>query len=116
MSKVSKIDSNPKRVNAVGSVKEQSEIFCADWLKSDVYRDWLEPVPENQHKAWCSVCNITLDCSNKELNKHAASTGHRTNLQNTTKRKSVIGQLIGKDVRLCQNCVNYTETQRATDK
>jgi hypothetical protein len=116
MSKVSKIDSNSKRVNAVGSVKEQSEIFCAEWSKIDMYKDWLEPVPENQHEAWCSVCNITLDCSRKELNKHAASTGHRTNLQNTKRRKSGLRQLIGKDERLCQNSVNCTETQRATEK
>lgn len=97
-------------------MKEESEIFCADWLKTDVYRDWLEPIPENQHKAWCSVCSITFDYSRKKLNEHAASTGHGTNLQNTKKRKSVRGHLIGKDVRLCRNSVNHTKTERVTDK
>jgi hypothetical protein len=63
MSKVLNIDTNRKRLNAMGSVKEQNEIVCAEWLKIDVCRDWLEPVPENQHKAWCSVCDITLECS-----------------------------------------------------
>ena len=27
-----------ERVNAVWAVKKESEIFCADWLKTDVYR------------------------------------------------------------------------------
>jgi len=87
------------------------------WLvKNWVYRDWLEPIPGNQHKAWCSVCGITFDYSRKELNEHAASTGHVTNFQNTKKRKSVRGHLIGKDVRLCRNSVNHTKIERVTDK
>jgi len=80
MSKVLKIDSTSEGVNAVWSVKRKVKLFCADWLKTDVYKDWLEPIPENQHKAWCSVRIITFDCSRKELNEHAASTGHGTNL------------------------------------
>jgi hypothetical protein len=97
-------------------VKEESEIFCADWLKTDVYKDWLEPIPENQHKAWCSVCSITFDCRRKELNEHAASTGRGTYLQTTKKKKSVRGHLIGKDVRLCRNFVDHTKTEKVTDK
>jgi len=85
----------------MGSVGNQSETFCVDWLKIDAFKDWLEPVADDQHKAWCSVCNITLDCSRSELSKHAASSGHQAALQNSRKRKSVIGQLIGKVMSKC---------------
>jgi len=78
------------------SVENHSETFSEDWLKIDTFKDWLERVPEDQHKARCSVCNITLDCSISELTKHDVCSGHQTAMQNSRKRKAVIGQLIGK--------------------
>jgi hypothetical protein len=108
MSKVLKINASPKSLNAVGSAENQSESFCADWLKINAFKDWLEPVAENEYKAWCSVCNVTLDSSRSELRKHADSTGHQTSIQNSRKRKSIIGQLIGK---VMSNCVMYMQAR-----
>ncbi|XP_069670599.1 uncharacterized protein [Periplaneta americana] len=96
MSKVLKIHTIPKSLNTMGSVENQHETFCDDLLKIDAFKDWLEPVPEDQYKALCSVCNVTLDCSRSELSKHAVCSGHQAALQNSRKRKAVIGQLIGK--------------------
>lgn len=76
----------------MGSVENERETFSEEWLKIDTFKDWLERVPEDQYKARCSMCNITLDCNISQLSKHAACSGH----QISRKRKAVIGQLIGK--------------------
>lgn len=80
----------------MGSVENETETFSEEWLKIDTFKDWLERVPEDQYKAKCSVCNITLDCSISQLSKHAGGSGHQTAIQNSRKRKAVVGQLIGK--------------------
>ncbi|PNF37392.1 hypothetical protein B7P43_G16019 [Cryptotermes secundus] len=96
MSKVFKVRSIPKIVEEMGSVETETEMFSEEWLKIDTFKDWLERVPGDQYKARCSVCNIVLDCSISQLSKHAACSGHQTTIQNSRKRKAVIGQLIGK--------------------
>lgn len=99
MSKVFKVHAIPKSVEVMGSVGTESEKFSEEWLKIDTFKDWLERVPGDEYKARCSICNIVLDSSISLLSKHASCSGHQT-IQNSRKRKAVIGQLIGKDV-LC---------------
>lgn len=106
MSKILKIRMSPKSLNAVASEENQSESFCADWLKIEGFKDWLEPMADNPYKAWCSVCNVTLDCSRIGLSKHAGSSEHQTSLQHSGKRKLVIGQIMGK---VMSDCVMYMQ-------
>lgn len=96
MSKVFKVRAIPKIVETMGSVETETETFSEEWLKIDTFKDWLERVPDDQYKARCSVCNVVLDCSVSQLSKHAGCSGHQTAMQNSRKRKAVIGQLIGK--------------------
>jgi hypothetical protein len=96
MSKVFKVQTIPKSVESMGSVETEIETFSEEWLKIDTFKDWLERVPGDLYKARCSVCNIVLDCSISQLSKHASCSGHQTAIQNSRKRKAVIGQLIGK--------------------
>jgi len=96
MSKVLKVHTVPKRVETMGTVENDCEAFCDEWLQIDTFKDWLERVPEDQYKARCAVCKVTLDCSISQLSKHAGCSGHQTAFQSSRKRKAVIGQLIGK--------------------
>lgn len=96
MSKVLKVHTVPKRVETMGTVENECEAFCDEWLQIDTFKDWLERVPEDQYKARCAVCKVTLDCSISQLSKHAGCSGHQIAFQNSRKRKAVIGQLIGK--------------------
>lgn len=96
MSKVFKIHTVSKSLKTMGSIENETETFSEEWLKIDTFKDWLERVAEDQYKARCSVCNITLDCNISQLSKHAGCSGHQTAIQNSRKRKAVIGQLIGK--------------------
>lgn len=100
MSKVFKVETIPKSVESMGSIETEIETFSEEWLKIDTFKNWLERVPGDQYKARCSVCNVILDCSISQLSKHASCSGHQTAIQNSRKRKAVIGQLIGK-VILC---------------
>jgi hypothetical protein len=96
MSKVLKVHTVPKRVETMGTVENECEAFSDEWLQIDTFKDWLERVPEDQYKARCAVCKVTLDCSISQLSKHAGCSGHQIAFQNSRKRKAVIGQLIGK--------------------
>lgn len=100
MSKVFKVRTIPKSVETMGSVETETEMFREAWLRINTFKDWLERVPGDQYKARCSMCDIVLDCSISQLRKHADCSGHQTAIENSRKRKAVIGQLIGKFWRI----------------
>jgi hypothetical protein len=49
LSKLLKMYTRPKRLNAVGTADIQSESFRTGWLKIEAFKDWLQPVAENQY-------------------------------------------------------------------
>ena len=96
MSKILKIHTIPKGINIMGSVENEDSNVLIDLLNIDEFKDWLEPVSEDPYTVKCSVCNVILVCDKTEVARHATGNGHQTALQNSRKRKAVIGQLIGK--------------------
>jgi hypothetical protein len=111
MSKVLKIQTTSKSLKTMGSVENESETFSEELLNIDTFKGWLERVPEDEYKARCSVCNITVDCNLSLLSKHAGCSGHQTAVQNLRKRKAVIGQLIGKVMSLVKSGVLYEKSE-----
>ncbi|XP_063229369.1 uncharacterized protein LOC134534761 isoform X2 [Bacillus rossius redtenbacheri] len=54
--------------------------FRPEWLKMDIFKDWLAPDPDNPCKARCVACGTVLNAGKSELEKHAVGAKHTNNL------------------------------------
>lgn len=76
--------------NSVSSTKKKR--FQAAWLEEEKYKNWLQPVPEDQNKAFCKACCSSFICGKTEINKHSNGVKHKENLksiENTPNIKSI---------------------------
>nr|CAD7393338.1 unnamed protein product [Timema cristinae]CAD7423887.1 unnamed protein product [Timema monikensis] len=54
--------------------------FRPEWLRMEIFKDWLAPDPDNMCKARCIACNTALNAGKSELEKHAVGAKHTNNL------------------------------------
>jgi len=56
--------------------------FRRSWLDENIFQNWLTS-SENDNKAFCTVCNISLNCYRSNLLRHAESASHIDNINSS---------------------------------
>jgi len=56
--------------------------FRRSWLDENIFQNWLTS-SENDNKAFCTVCNISLKCCRYNLLRHAESASHIDNVNSS---------------------------------
>lgn len=60
--------------------KYRKQKFCRNWLDETNFKGWLEENLEDKFKCKCKACGKVLNCGKSELQRHASSKSHKTNV------------------------------------
>lgn len=64
--------STPKKKTAAKR-KHYAQKYRTEWESEDVFKNWIAPVPGNDFKASCKVCDTILSCETSTLRRHVTT-------------------------------------------
>ncbi|XP_076686615.1 uncharacterized protein LOC143378634 [Andrena cerasifolii] len=111
-------DSSSDNTFAVPAEKKvrRQQAFREAWLQEPEFKLWLERVEDNPYKGRCRVCSKCITASKTDLNNHANSNAHITNIRHregpltSTGERSFTDQVKLAEITVCMDAVEHNRS------
>ncbi|CAI6359908.1 unnamed protein product [Macrosiphum euphorbiae] len=114
--------STPKKKRAMRNELSKEEChreyrkkqFQQQWLSDEKYKLWLREVKSEPTKCKCIACNVEIMCGKSEIEKHANSIKHSTNVKSLRGSKSLLSSFTkSKENEILENNIKISEIKLA---